>query len=511
MIGLCVCSFLSVVEARCETPSQPGSSIVDAGPLLGQIHVSGVTIYDADVTVLYAAGYVREHHGVLNMPSVAAAIQYLYREHGYFLAEALVFTDPNTGRAHIVVEEGVLSGIEVVGVEEALGLRVASYFQHLLNGLPVTKAEFERALMLAGDLSGMLVRAEIRHDGAGKRAVTLHVKTERQRLMALADYGPRQNMASLTLTGEAYSRITPGDMIRVSLGGARHFDANDQGINLAAAYRVPIGNEGTYGELLIANTRYGRDLSGNLSDSRFQDGKNMIALLGHPFLRNIHEFLYGFVEYDYAELDAGPSGTSNDSSQTIRLAFYYSSIGHGFGTFRAGATVSAGVAESNSAGLVDDMFFHVRAGAGVVLHLDPPQGDYSLRIEGMGQLTSAALPATEKFYLGDRDRMRGYNIATTLGDSGFTGTVELSRYVAIEAQTIKAFSPAVFVDAGIVQTNNAYPMPYSSKTLASTGLAGRLFLRDDFTLSAWVALPLVEDGRDSYMKPAGYVRLTKVW
>jgi hypothetical protein len=106
------------------------------------------------------------------------------------------------------------------------------------------------------------------------------------------------------------------------------------------------------------------------------------------------------------------------------------------------------VADTRSSGLVDDQFWHARAGGGVVLHLDQPKGDHALRIEGMGQFTNSALPATEKFYLGDRDRMRGYHIATTLGDTGVAGTVELSRYIGIEKGILEAISPSAFLDAG---------------------------------------------------------------
>lgn len=514
-IGLCVafllCFQLIGTGALAQRLQGNSQGVTVTLPSLGQVRVSGTTVYDPEAALLYAAGYIREHHGLYTVPAIAAAIQYLYREHGYFLAEALISTDPDTGRPHILIDEGVISGIEVFGAEGEIGRKVSAYFQHLIDGHPITKPEFERALMLASDLSGVVLSSEIRHDGAGKRIVTLHVNIVRHRVMAIADYGPRQNAASATLMGEAYSQVMPGDMIRLNIGGSRHFDANNNGLNVAVAYRFPIGNDGTYGEILAANTRYGRDLSGNLSDSRFQDGKNFIALVGHPFRRNIHEFFYGLVEYDYADLDSGPAGTSSDSSQAIRLSIYYSSVGNSFGTFRGGLSVTGGVADTQATGRVDDQFWHLRAGAGLVIHLDPPNGDYSLRIEGMGQVTGAALPATEKFYLGDRNRMRGYNIATTLGDSGFAGTVEVSRYIAIEQEFFKAISPAIFFDVGIAQSNTAYPTQYSSKTLASTGIAARLFLRDNFTLSGWLALPLVEDGRDSYMNPAAYIRLTKVW
>jgi len=518
MARLCLAAACAGLLALAAAPPSHAGSLpvpaappIDAGPAIGAVHVSGVTVFDPQAALLYAAGYVQQHHGVASPQAVAAALQYLYRENGYFLAEALVLVEPSTGRPHIVVEEGIVSGIDVFGVEEAMGRRIASHFRPLLGGNPATQAEFERALMLASDLSGVVVRSEIRHDGAGKRRLAIHAGAARHRFMAQADHGPRANASSIALTGELYSQATPGDMVRLSVGGTRDFETRDHGVNLSATYRLPLGADGTYGEFMLANTRFGRDIAGSLSDSRFQEGRNFIALLGHPFLRNIHEFLYGFVEFDHAELDAGPGGTSNDASQAVRLSTYYSSIGNAFGTLRGGATLSAGVADTRSSGTVDDQFWHARAGGGVVLHLDQPKGDYSLRIEGMGQFTNSALPATEKFYLGDRDRMRGYHVATALGDTGVAGTVELARYIGIEKGILEAISPSVFLDAGRARTTDDATNRGAGRNLASVGVATRVFLRDNLTLNGWVAMPLSEDGNGSRMDPAGYVRLTKVW
>jgi hemolysin activation/secretion protein len=169
------------------------------------------------------------------------------------------------------------------------------------------------------------------------------------------------------------------------------------------------------------------------------------------------------------------------------------------------------VADTRSSGLVDDQFWHARAGGGVVLHLDQPKGDHALRIEGMGQFTNSALPATEKFYLGDRDRMRGYHIATTLGDTGVAGTVELSRYIGIEKGILEAISPSAFLDAGWAKATDDATNRGPGRSLASVGVATRVFLRDNLALNGWLALPLSEDGSGSRMNPAGYLRLTKVW
>jgi len=49
-----------------------------------------------------------------------------------------VLVEPSTGRPHIVVEEGIVSGIDVFGVEDAMGRRIASYFRPLMGGTPAT-------------------------------------------------------------------------------------------------------------------------------------------------------------------------------------------------------------------------------------------------------------------------------------------------------------------------------------------------------------------------------------
>ncbi|MBO9402711.1 hypothetical protein J7412_17950 [Shimia sp. R9_3] len=66
--------------------------------------VQGVTVYDADVLLTFAGQVAFERHGQITAEQVAAAISQIYREDGYFLAEARMASD---GRA-IVVDEGHL-------------------------------------------------------------------------------------------------------------------------------------------------------------------------------------------------------------------------------------------------------------------------------------------------------------------------------------------------------------------------------------------------------------------
>ncbi|WP_198374385.1 ShlB/FhaC/HecB family hemolysin secretion/activation protein [Neoroseomonas rubea] len=490
---------------------------------VNSLELHGNTLYDTATLLAFAGGLVQQQQGQVTLPALAAAIERLYREDDYFLASATPVFDPATGHSHIEIDEGGLRRIEVLGVEERIGQRIADYFRPILTGAPLRMADFERSLMLAGDLSGVQLRAEFRIDPANNQNVlVVHATARRWRVSAMVDNTPRQQSGNAYLSAELYSGLMAGDMARVIVGGSGETDWSGAGFNFAGFYRFPVGDAGTYVEVFGANTVYGRDVEGNLTDRRQSRGISAVALVGHPVVRDIHQFLYVFAEYAYGEIDYGDSAVGRDRSSAGRLMAYYTNVEDSFATVRAGVSATLGSADSTRSPFVDSTFWHVRAVGGVVVPLRRIDDGLALRIEGYAQATSSSLPETERFYLGDRDRMRGYNIATLTGDSGAMGSVELSRYFAVEGSLLQAIMPSVFFDAGIVQRNNDLPvMPsgnaasqrvgYSSKVLASTGVAARLFLAENFVLSGWVGLPLSEDGRDSYLSPAAYIRLTKTW
>ena len=71
--------------------------------------LSGVTAYDQDELLTLSAQHTYDRTGRITAQGVAETVAQIYREDGYFLAEAWVATDGKT----IVVDEGHIDRIEI--------------------------------------------------------------------------------------------------------------------------------------------------------------------------------------------------------------------------------------------------------------------------------------------------------------------------------------------------------------------------------------------------------------
>ncbi len=524
VVFACLACLPVLLPAQAEAQSRPraGQPAAQAAFPVRALEVQGNTLYATDELLAYAAGFVQQQQGEVTLPAIAAAIERLYREDDYFLASVTPLYDPATGAARLLIEEGGVQQLEVLGVDPAVGARIAGYIRPVLTGAPLRMAEFERALMLAGDLSGVQVRAEFRRDPAtGANLLVIHASARRYRISALIDNTPRQSAGNAFVSLELYSALTPGDMVRLVVGASGRTDWSDGGGNIAGFYRAPIGNAGTYVEVFGANTVYGRDAGGQLTDWRQQRGANAIALVGHPVVRDLDEFLYVMAEYDYAEIDFGGGGAGRDRSNTGRLMAYYTRIGSG-GATSARASRHRGCRGQHARPECRAQFLaparRARACPAAERHRPGPRAAHG-RLRAVQPLHAAGdgalLPRRPRPHAGLRDRRPD-------GRQRVIGTFEFSRHVQIDAPYLQAIAPALFFDVGVVQRNNDFPaVPrqgpdgartgFSSAVLASTGIAARAFLPDGFVLSGWAALPLSEDGRGSYLSPTFYARLTKTW
>ncbi len=516
--GILASSALPVTAAAQRAPAAMARP--PAAEATPELH--GVTIYDRDTLLGYAGGVVQQE-GTSGLAAMAGVIQRLYHEDGWFLARARAFEDSASGRRGIVVDEGGVRRIEVVGVEPPMGNRIAGYLVPVLDGTPLKLDAYERALMLAGDLSGVALRSEFVPDPVtGEYRLVVHAQQRRYSVAVLADNVPRANAVDAFVSGEAYSLLTPGDLTRVVVGATSRTNSSDAGLNGAVFYRVPIGNDGLYAEAFASNLVYTRDFEGNTVERRQQRGEFYGVVLGYPVRRQIDESLYLLLEADHRAIDVDGSDIGGDRSSAIRLSAYYTSYDIQAPAFRAGLTLSVGTAYSSWNPNVDSSFWHLRAVAGAVLRLGDPSLGYALRLEGYAKYSPDTLPETERMYLGDRERMRGYALGTATGDSGAIGTIEFSRYIPVNWSFVEAVTPSVFLDAGAVYRNNDYaiappgtPLPgtigKSSVGLASAGVAWNAQLSRGFNFSGWIGVPLVDDGTDVQFKPAAYVRLTKAW
>lgn len=120
-----------------------------------------------------------------------------------------------------------------------------------------------------------------------------------------------------------------------------------------------------------------------------------------------------------------------------------------------------------------------------------------------GQLSSQPLVNNEQFAGGGLDTARGYLEATSLGDNGVFGTVELLGPSLIGSSAKSPDTDAVgkkdewrfyaFTDAGIIGLYDALPGQDSRFSLASIGVGSRANLFKHYNASVDVAIPLIEE------------------
>lgn len=128
--------------------------------LATQAVVSGVSVYDAEHLLKYALAHLGQENQQIDAEAVAIAIEQIYREDGYALAQVrLAYT--NEGSAVFQVEEGYLDSISISGLSAPTEKRIRSYSQKLLASKPLMQVDLERALALSSDLGGVALANEI--------------------------------------------------------------------------------------------------------------------------------------------------------------------------------------------------------------------------------------------------------------------------------------------------------------------------------------------------------------
>jgi hemolysin activation/secretion protein len=479
--------------------------------------IQGATVYGRDEIWAYAANQAAAETGQFRADAIAAAIQQLYRQDGYFLATVTYRADPRSGAVTFVVNEGRIGHVEIQGVDDWIAAAIHGRIVAALGAGPVRLAEFERGLMLAGDLAGIQVRSELEENAAsGAHVLKLSASAARQRGALTIDNPPRRfgRTISASLSQQFFSTLVPGDMLRFNVAGSRVFRENDGALYGGAYYRMPLTPNGAYAEVYGGNTIARRDLSGTLEDTQ-QRGLNLVGLVGYPLIRDAHQFLYLLLEFEHIKARSRSNTLAYTSSASaLRPMLVYS---HAWADGASSKLVLTG-----STGWTDDTafpgqrrpdrnFWHVRGHIGHVQPLDGVNPGLAIRFEAAAQFTGARLPSVETFFLGDRNRLRGYRFAEFEGDSGVTATAELSQHINVGQAGIRAVRPYAFVDAGMIRSRSIANGRRDDHVLYSAGGGLRFDFTAPVTLQGWIGAPLSRGASGKVQPPAAYVSLSTYW
>lgn len=137
-----------------------------------------------------------------------------------------------------------------------------------------------------------------------------------------------------------------------------------------------------------------------------------------------------------------------------------------------------------------DNFFYFRAD---LSHTHDLPGGFQLYTHAQGQAAPQALINTEQIAAGGLNTVRGYLIATQLGDSGVIGSMEFRSpsFIGSAKEKDNEWRVYGFLDGGKLFVNSTLPGEKRTHDLGSFGVGSRFRYLNHFTGSLDLGMPLV--------------------
>lgn len=446
----------------------------------------------------------------------AEAIQEIYRQDGYSLASAHFVRMKDRNTAIIQVDEGEIGSIKIEGLSSKNEARARSYLSHLIGRKPFLNSDLERAMALINDMAGVTATSHIRFADPKKHVAEIFIsaKENLQQGAATIDNVPRElgHQTRFSVIQHVNSTFLGGDQFKINATLVSGHDITPKLVG-GADYRFPMNSYGTYGQTHINMTR--------IPGSSDYNGLVTAAVIGHPIIRNLHEYMYVIGHFEHVTESVNVTGYNNNQINLGRLTGIYN-FSSNFGsatkfrlTFTGGETANY-YNSHNPAYILPGNFKHLRGAVGHIHQIDWLAQDAQFRFEAYGQISDKRLPDSESFYLGGEQYLRGYSYATVRADSGYAGTAEIGKTFFFTNPWIRNVTPYAFFDHGYVankrdvSTGSTQTRP-GQRSLNSTGIGARAQLAQNFSLSAFLGVPLNRDASSGKLGPAAYVSLSKGW
>lgn len=501
-------------EARIEFA--PVLAMPEVSPNQSSLSVSAIVI-DGLLGLSRAdfADIVTEYAGRILSPDdlaqLTSRIANRARERGYLFANAWIPSQSLVaGILRIEIDEGVIDEIRIQGSSDPA---IARMLEPLKNGTPVSIDALERQILLADDVSGVIIsdtRFE-REDGRG----VLVVEAYRQDWFARASLstdgtrpqGPVKARINVNANGLLFDRdgvdlsvsVTPFEIDELVFFSTRYsIVVNDAGTELSAFGSYSKTEPGAY---LTDLDIFGESWRGGVR-------------VRHPLVRSRSRGLWLESSLEVQDLQQDRFGelAREDRIALARIGAY--AFFHGLGgRFRSRLTVSQGLGILGATQTGDQLASRLDAEPDFTtldwwLSYDRSLwGDFSLALNAIGQFSTAPLLVGESIGLGGNFYLRGYEFSTRLGDQGVMGVGELRYDINNGLGLANQMQLYAFADGGVV-TNLADG--FGGGSLASSGGGLRADLTRTLDLDVEVAVPLTGPRYDTDdSSPRVNVRVSK--
>lgn len=479
-------------------PRSATSSAIGEPITIGAITLSGLQVLrPSDFADLFET-YVGRTLSPAALAGLADALADRMRARGFPFASATISPQALTaGVLTVRVDEGSVDGVRVIGATNGA---VEAALQPLAGTGPVSRAQLERRLLIAGDVDGIWVKRSRLVTENGRRILQVEIGTDRALAVVGLDnsgtrpIGPIQ--ADLTVR---VSQIFGDDDTLTFSQVITAFEPSEFGfLRLRYGKRVTAG-----GTELSAGASFARIRPGSYLADREISGRSWTATLAvlHPLLRRRESSLWAEASLNVrdTEQERFDQLARRDRLSVFRTGLYGFTVLAG-GRLRASATASQGLDLFDatmsgdplaSRGDADGTFTSLALAADWT---GPVISDLSARVAISGQLAAQPLLVAEELGIGGGQFLRAYDYGERSGDQGFMAAAELRWQLASKVGPARKPQLYGFLDGGHVDNLRDGS---GGGTLFSTGGGVRSTLGTSVDLDLNVAIPLSGDRYDS--------------
>lgn len=495
----CASCSAPAAPAADATPAQPGASAPAASFLLQDLRLNGAQALDAEALRATTAPYIGRTVTLADLESLAQAITQLYRERGYFLAQAVVPVQTvQDGIVEVSVIEGRIGQVDVIVAPEApiAEARVRGFLAPVAAGQAVHAPSYERAMLLLADQPGLRVSSALQ-EGVQPGTTDLSVEVNpgrRWQFSAEADNHGTKESGRFRVGGTARLNNPFGIGDNLDL---RLMVSNGNALQLGrASYEMPLGSSGLRLGLGLARVSY--DLGGEFAELGAQGKADVFDVsLNYPLIRQRRHNLFLRLAADSKKLTDEYTAVYYQAHKRVQ------GLGLGWAWERrddwlgGGYWASAGTLYHGKLSIRDADSLRVDQGLGghrthggftkatfQFSRLQAVLPRHSLYLSLGGQWASKNLDASEKLSLGGARAVRAYPSGEVLVDQGLIGIVEWRWSLNEE------FTPFVFFDAARgrqIQNPTLYDAHPNSRSLRGTGIGLSWTRSGNFAINATLA------------------------
>lgn len=504
-------------EPGIQIQSPVAAHVADNTPFeVKQIVVSGNTAFDTGTLHALVADGEGHTQTLATLTVLAQRITDYYRAHGYPLSRAVVpAQDLSNGVVQFKVIEARYDQVQVVNHSRVQTSLLNATLSPLQSGQPVTQQALDRQLLLLNDLPGVQSHAAL---GPGSAPGTSDLSVDTQALppvtgnLALDDGGDRYT-GRIRLGGNVAVNNLAGLGDQLSVG----LLASDEHMHYGhLAYDFALNGAGTRFGLAYSALSY--QLGDGLSDLHARGHATAAsAWLSQAIVRSPNTNLSARLEVDNRHLadDIGSTDVHDDRHTWDWTASGTLDHRDGWG---GGAVTQAQLSltrgqtgfDNPAAQASDAVTAHTQGHGlhwdGNVSRLQTITATTRLYVALSGQYSHRNLDSSEQFLLGGMQSVRGYEVSTLAGASGYLATVELRHDLSLPGG---AWQGSVFADQGGLWIN---PQRWAGSTgsnhaaLSSVGV-GLAWAGSD----QWIAQLQVGQPVGSTPELAGRRPSTRAW